>query len=313
MPGSDAAPAMNLTALTTGPSRAPHLRGVMTALVTPMKDGAVDYDALDRLVDWQIAQGVHALVAVGTTGESATLDMQEHVDVIARVVKTAAGRVPVIAGAGGNATREALELTEASERAGAAAVLHVTPYYNKPNQEGMYRHFEAIARATELPIILYNVPGRTGVDLLPDTVERLAAFDNVVAIKEATGNVVRATELVARVGDRLAVLSGDDATTYPLYAVGARGVISVVSNVAPAAMVRMWHAAAAGRWEEARAEHYTLRVLNELLFVEPNPIPVKAALAVMGRCANELRLPLVPASAGLTERLRKHLAELELR
>jgi 4-hydroxy-tetrahydrodipicolinate synthase len=284
--------------------RAPRLQGVMTALVTPMRDGAVDYDALTRLCEWQIADGVDGLVAVGTTGESATLDMKEHVDVIAHVVKVAAGRVPVVAGAGGNATREALELTAASEAAGADALLHVTPYYNRPSQDGMFRHFEAIAKATRLPIILYNVPSRCSADLVPDTVERLAAIDNVVAIKEATGSLPRATELIARVGDRIAILSGDDATAFPLYAVGARGVISVVSNVVPARMARMWDAAAAGRWDDARAEHYAIRVLNDLLFAEGNPAGPKAALALMGRCSGELRLPIVGVSAGLTDRLR---------
>ncbi|MCA9678823.1 MAG: 4-hydroxy-tetrahydrodipicolinate synthase [Myxococcales bacterium] len=279
----------------------------MTALVTPMRDGQVDYDALSRLVEWQIQDGVDGLVAVGTTGESATLDMTEHVAVISHVVKIAAGRVPVVAGAGGNATREALELTTASEQAGADALLHVTPYYNKPTQDGLFRHFEQIARHTRLPIILYNVPSRTSCDLLPDTVERLAAIDNIVAIKEATGSLPRATEVIARVGDRLAVLSGDDATAFPLYAIGARGVISVSSNVAPAKMARMWDAAVEGKWDEARDLHYQMRVLHDLLFVETNPIGVKAALALMGRCANELRPPMFPASPALTERLRKHL------
>jgi 4-hydroxy-tetrahydrodipicolinate synthase len=279
----------------------------MTALITPMRDGAVDFDALGRLVEWQIADGVDGLVAVGTTGESATLDMKEHVDVIAHVVKTARGRVPVVAGAGGNATREALALTAASEQAGAGALLHVTPYYTRPTQDGMVRHFEAIARSTKLPVILYNVPSRTAVDLLPDAVERLAAIDNIVAIKEATGNLMRATELIARVGDRVAVLSGDDGTAFPLYAVGARGVISVVSNVAPARMARMWDAAVAGKWDESRAEHYAIRVLNNLLFLEGNPAGPKAALALMGKCANELRPPIYPVSAQLTEQLRKHL------
>ncbi len=287
--------------------RAPRLQGVMTALVTPMRDGQVDYDALTRLVEWQLDSGIDGLVAVGTTGESATLDMDEHVAVIAHVVKVARGRVPVVAGAGGNATREALELTAASEAAGADALLHVTPYYNKPTQDGLYRHFEALARATKLPIILYNVPSRTAIDLLPETVERLAAIDNIVAVKEATGSLPRATDVIARVGDRVHVLSGDDATAFPLYAVGARGVISVTSNVAPAQMAQMWDAAAAGRWDEARALHFQLRVLNHLLFVETNPIAVKAALALMGKCANELRAPMYPATPALTEQLRQHL------
>ena len=291
--------------------RAPRLQGVLTAIVTPMRDGQVDYDSLGRLVDWQIAEGVHGIVAVGTTGESATLDMKEHVDVIAHVVKVAAGRVPVIAGAGGNATREALELTEASEQAGADALLHVTPYYNRPSQDGMFRHFEMIAKATKLPVILYNVPSRTSVDLVADTVVRLAAIPNIVAIKEATGNLVRATDLIARL-DGVAVLSGDDATAFPLYAVGARGVISVVSNIAPRRMARMWETAAAGKWDEARAEHFALRELNALLFAEPSPGPTKAALTLMGRCANELRPPMTTISAALTEQLKKALHQLSL-
>jgi 4-hydroxy-tetrahydrodipicolinate synthase len=284
----------------------------MTALVTPFRDGRVDFDALTKLCEWQIQSGVDGLVAVGTTGESATLDVKEHVDVIAHVVKAAAGRVPVIAGAGGNATTEALELTRASEQAGADALLHVTPYYNKPTQEGLYRHFEAIARATKLPIVLYNVPSRTACDMLPDCVERLAAIDNIVAIKEATGNLARATELVARVGQRMTVISGDDATCFPLYAVGARGVISVVSNVAPADMAQMWDAVNAGDWNRARELHFKLRVLNHLLFVETSPAPVKAALALMGRCSGELRLPLVEATKSTIDALRAHLKSLAM-
>jgi 4-hydroxy-tetrahydrodipicolinate synthase len=291
-------------------SAKPALEGCMTALVTPFRDGRVDYDALTRLVDWQIQSGIDGLVAVGTTGESATLSVEEHVDVIAHVVKIAARRVPVVAGAGGNATSEAIELTRAAAAAGADALLHVTPYSHKPTQEGLYRHFEAIAHVTRLPIILYNVPSRTACDLLPDTVERLTAIDNIVAIKEATGNLARGTEVIARVGDRMTVLSGDDATCFPLYAVGARGVISVVSNVAPVEMAQMWDAARAGDWDRARALHFKLHVLNHLLFVETSPAPVKAALALMGRCANELRLPLVLASPGTVEQLRTHLKAL---
>ena len=215
------------------------IEGCLTALVTPFKNGRVDFDALAKLVDWQIENGVDGIVSVGTTGESATLDVEEHVAVIASTVKAARGRVPVIAGAGGNATSEALALTKASEDAGADALLHVTPYYNRPNQEGLYQHFAAIARATKLPIVLYNVPTRTACDLLTDTVVRLTAFDNIIAIKDATGNLVRGSELVAKIGDRITVLSGDDGTAFPLYAVGARGVISVVSNVAPREMSEM--------------------------------------------------------------------------
>jgi 4-hydroxy-tetrahydrodipicolinate synthase len=285
-------------------AKLPTIEGCLTALVTPFRGEKVDFDALAKLVDWQIDQGVDGIVAVGTTGESATLDVDEHVAVIAATVKAARGRVPVIAGAGGNATSEALTLTRASEQAGADALLHVTPYYNRPNQEGLYRHFETVARSTKLPIILYNVPTRTACDLLTDTVVRLAELDNVIGIKDATGNLVRGSELVAKVGQKMTILSGDDGTTFPLYAVGARGVISVVSNVAPNAMADMWDAVKAGDWARARKRHYELRVLGQMLFNEPSPAPTKAALSLLGRCSMDVRLPLVPASAALVEQLR---------
>jgi len=281
--------------------------GCLTALVTPFSNGKVDFDGLAKLVDWQIENGVDGIVSVGTTGESATLDVEEHVAVIAATVKAARGRVPVIAGAGGNATSEALQLTKASEDAGADALLHVTPYYNRPNQEGLYRHFEAVAKSTKLPIILYNVPTRTACDLLTDTVVRLTAFDNIVGIKDATGNLVRGSELIAKVGDRMTVLSGDDGTAFPLYACGARGVISVVSNVAPREMADMWDAAKAGQWDKAKQLHYKLRVLNQMLFAEPSPAPTKAALSLLGRCSIEVRLPLVQATGKLVEELRAEM------
>lgn len=282
----------------------PRIEGCLTAIVTPFSGGKVDFKALEKLVDWQIENGVDGIVSVGTTGESATLDVDEHVAVIAATVKAARGRVPVVAGAGGNATSEALTLTKASEEAGADALLHVTPYYNRPSQEGLFRHFEAIAKATKLPIILYNVPTRTACDLLTDTVARLADFDNIIGIKDATGNLVRGSELVAKVGDKISILSGDDSTTFPLYAVGARGVISVVSNIAPRDMSEMWDAAKAGDWERAKKLHYKLRVLSQMLFAEPSPAPIKAALALVGRCGTEVRLPLVPASEKLTAELK---------
>ena len=283
------------------------LEGCLTALVTPFRDGRVDFDALAKLVDWQIENGVDGIVSVGTTGESATLDVEEHVAVIAATVKACRGRVPVVAGAGGNATSEALALTKASEDAGADALLHVTPYYNRPNQEGLFRHFEAIAKVSKLPIILYNVPTRTACDLLTDTVVRLAEFDNVIGIKDATGNLVRGSELVAKCGDKISILSGDDGTAFPLYACGARGVISVVSNVAPKQMSDMWDAVKAGDWERARHRHFELRVLNAMLFNEPSPAPTKAALSLLGRCSVDVRLPLVPATAGLVEQLKTEM------
>jgi 4-hydroxy-tetrahydrodipicolinate synthase len=283
------------------------IEGCLTALVTPFRDGKVDYDQLNKLVDWQIEQGVDGIVAVGTTGESATLDVDEHVAVIAATVKAARGRVPVVAGAGGNATTEALELTRASEDAGADALLHVTPYYNRPNQEGLFRHFEAVAKTTKLPIVLYNVPTRTACDLLTDTVVRLAELPNVVAIKDATGNLVRGAELVAKVGERINVLSGDDGTSFPLYAIGAKGVISVVSNVLPKPMSDMWDAVKAGDWARAKQRHFELRVLSQMLFAEPSPAPTKAALALLGRCTVDVRLPLVEATQGLVDQLRTEL------
>ncbi|HTM22682.1 MAG TPA: 4-hydroxy-tetrahydrodipicolinate synthase [Kofleriaceae bacterium] len=283
------------------------LEGAMTALVTPMRDGRVDGDALRRLVDEQIAAGIDALVAVGTTGESATLSVAEHVDVVRAVGAAAAGRVPVIAGAGANATAEAIELTRACEQAGADALLHVTPYYNRPNQEGLYRHFKAVAEATRLPVILYNVPSRTGCDLQPETIARLAEQGNIVGVKEATGNLVRAADIVRRCGERMTVLSGDDFTAFPLYAVGARGVISVVSNVMAREMAEMWDAFVAGDLARARALHLRILPLTELLFAEPSPAPTKAALALLGRMSAELRLPMVPVTDGLRERLRKQL------
>ena len=283
------------------------IEGCLTALVTPFRDGKVDFEGIAKLVEWQIDSGVDGLVPVGTTGESATLDVDEHVAVIAATVKAARGRVPVIAGAGGNATSEALALTKASEDAGADALLHVTPYYNRPNQEGLFRHFEALAKASKLPIVLYNVPSRTACDLLTDTVVRLVEFDNVIAIKDATGNLVRGSELIAKVGDRISVLSGDDGTAFPLYACGGHGVISVVSNIAPRDMSDMWDAAKAGDWMRARKIHHKLRALNQLLFAEPSPAPTKAALSLLGRCSQEIRLPLVGCTPKLLEELRTEM------
>ena len=282
------------------------LHGAITAIVTPMRDGEVDLAALGRLVDDQIAAGIHGLVAVGTTGESATLSVSEHVRVIRHVVEVANKRVPVIAGAGANATAEAIELSKASESAGADALLHVTPYYNKPTQEGLYRHYAAIARETRLPIVLYNVPSRTSCDLLPETVDRLAGIDRVVAIKDAT-DVRRASDLIAAVGDRIAVLAGDDAIALPIMALGGRGVISVVSNVVPGRMAAMCDAAAAGDLVRAREIHFDLLPLFGLLFAESNPIPVKAALELMGVMTGEVRLPLSPCSPALRARLADHL------
>jgi 4-hydroxy-tetrahydrodipicolinate synthase len=286
--------------------------GVITALVTPFRRDLLDEDALRRLVDEQIAAGVDGLVPVGTTGESPTLTNEEHIRVIEVVIEAAAKRVPVIAGTGSNSTHEAIEMSIAAKRAGADGLLLVTPYYNRPGQEHMYRHFRAIMQATSMPTVVYNVPGRTASDLLPETIARLAEMPELVGVKEATGSALRAAQIIARVGQRIAVLSGDDATAFPLFALGGRGVISVVSNVAPALMSAMWDAAAAGDWNQARQLHYRLLPLGEGLFVEANPIPVKAALAMMGRMTEEIRSPLYPLAEQYRAKLRAQLDELGL-
>ena len=287
-------------------------KGVITALVTPLRHDRLDEEALRRLVDEQIRAGIDGLVPVGTTGESPTLTNDEHIRVVEIVVQEAKKRVPVIAGTGANSTREAIELTLAAKAVGADGTLQVTPYYNKPTQDGLFRHFKAIADATALPMVVYNVPGRTGCDLLPDTIARLCEVPVVVGVKEATGNLQRASQIIARVGDRMAMLSGDDATAFPFYAVGGHGCISVVSNVAPADMAAMWDNAAAGNWNKARELHYKLFPLSEGLFIEANPIPVKAALAMMGKIADEIRPPLYPMAGANREKVRKILADLKL-
>jgi 4-hydroxy-tetrahydrodipicolinate synthase len=289
--------------------------GVITALVTPLRGDALDEEALRRLVDEQIAAGVDGLVPVGTTGESPTLTNEEHLRVIQLVVEATKKRVPVIAGTGSNSTRETIEMSAAARKVGADGLLLVTPYYNRPGQEHLYRHFKAVIEAVPLPSVLYNVPGRTACDLLPETIARLAELPQVVGVKEATGSALRASQILSQLGarnDRVAVLSGDDATAFPLFALGARGVISVVSNVAPAQMSAMWDAAAAGDWKKARELHYRLLPLGEGLFVEANPIPVKTALAMMGRIAEEIRPPLYPLAPQYRDKLRGELQQLGL-
>ena len=287
-------------------------KGVITALVTPFRGDAVDEEALRRLVDEQIRAGIDGFVPVGTTGESPTVTVEEHIRIIKIVVEETRKRVPVIAGTGANSTREAIELTREARAVGADGTLQVTPYYNRPTQDGLFRHFKAIADAAGLPIVVYNVPGRTACDLLPETMERLCEVPLVVGIKEATGSAQRAAQIIARVGDRMVVLSGDDATAFPLYALGAQGCISVVSNVAPADMAAMWDAAVAGNWNKARELHYRVFPLSEGLFIEANPIPVKAALAMMGKISDEIRAPLYPMAGANREKVRKILADLKL-
>jgi 4-hydroxy-tetrahydrodipicolinate synthase len=271
------------------------ITGSIVALVTPMRaDGAIDHEALAKAVDRAIEAGSAAIVSVGTTGESATLDVDEHTDVIRRTIDVAAGRVPIIAGTGANSTAEAIHLTEAAKAAGADAALLVTPYYNKPPQEGLYRHFKAVAEAVDIPQILYNVPGRTAVDMLPATVERLAELPAIVGIKEAKGDLDRVRELVALGLPDFALYSGDDATARDSILLGFDGDISVTANVAPEGMARMCAAALAGDAETAAAIDADLAALHRALFVEPNPIPVKWALAELGLIDEGIRLPLVP-------------------
>ena len=270
------------------------LQGSMVALVTPMHpDGTVDYKRLADLIDWQIEQGTHCLVAVGTTGESATLSMQEHSDVIRYFVQHVKGRVPVIAGTGANNTMEAIKLTQDAADAGADCALLVAPYYNKPPQEGLYQHYKAIARAVNIPQMLYNVPGRTVVDIAQETVERLADIDNIVAIKDATGSIARGEQLIKAVGDRIVVLSGDDSTALDLMQFGGKGNISVTANVAPKAMSETFTAALRGDFDAAHKVHDVVKHLHRDLFIESSPIPAKYALHKMGMIDTGIRLPLV--------------------
>lgn len=284
--------------------------GSMVALATPMHaDGSLDHDSLARLIEFHIENGTDAIVAVGTTGESATLDMKEHVDLLREVVERVRGRVPVIAGTGANCTREAIELTHCAMEAGSDACLLVTPYYNKPTQEGLYLHHKAIANAVPIPQILYNVPGRTACDMLPETVERLSAISNIVGIKEATGNLERGREILERCGDRLDLYSGDDATATELMLMGAKGDISVTANVAPRAMHDMCAAALRGDREQAHAINNRLMALHRDLFVESNPIPVKWALHEMGLIPPGIRLPLTVLSERHHNTVRAALRE----
>ncbi len=285
------------------------ITGSMVALVTPLlADGAIDWTALDALVDWHVEAGTDAIVAVGTTGESATLTVAEHSQVIERVVAHAAGRVQVIGGTGANATAEAIELTERARSAGVDACLLVTPYYNKPSQEGLYRHYRAIAEAVDVPQILYNVPGRTACDMTNDTVLRLADVENIVGIKDATGDVPRGLALVEALGERMHVYSGDDATACALMLGGGRGTISVTANVAPAQVAAVTRAALAGDAEMARALDGQLADLHRDLFLESNPIPVKWALWAMGKIDSGIRLPLTPLADEFKPRVLAALA-----
>ena len=290
------------------------ISGSIVALLTPMHQGSleVDWSALRKLVDWHTEQGTNGIVAVGTTGESATLSVAEHAEVIRVVVEQAAGRIPVIAGTGANSTAEAIELTQAAAEAGADACLLVTPYYNKPTQEGLYLHYKAIADAVDIDQILYNVPGRTACDMLPETVLRLSEIDNIVGIKEATGDLDRARQIIQQCSKDFAVYSGDDATARELILLGGRGDISVTANVAPKLMSEMCSAALAGDAELALALDSKLAALHQSLFVEANPIPVKWAVSQLGLMSNTLRLPMTPLSESHREEVRSAMANAGL-
>ena len=284
------------------------IKGAITALVTPMRDGRIDEQGLVDLIEFQINAGIHGLVPCGTTGESATLDFDEHKRVIELTVQTVAGRVPVIAGTGANSTLEAFELTESAKASGADAVLSVVPYYNKPSQEGLYRHFKAIVEAVDIPVVLYNVPGRTVTNMLPATVARLAALPGVVGIKEASGSLQQVSEVIQLCPSDFVVLSGDDFTAMPTVLIGGRGVISVVSNLMPGAMAQMMEAALQGNLARANTLHYRLFSLMGAMFCYPSPAPAKKGLELMGRIASaEVRLPMTQMDEASLTRLRKDM------
>jgi 4-hydroxy-tetrahydrodipicolinate synthase len=272
--------------------------GSIVALVTPMHDdGSIDYDALRRLIDWHIAEGTDCIGVVGTTGESPTVSVEEHCEIIRVAVEHAKGRVPIMAGAGGNSTQEAIELSRYAKKVGADCTLSVVPYYNKPSQEGIYRHFKAIAEAVDIPMVLYNVPGRTVADMQVDTVLRLAQVPGIVGIKEATGEIDRAAWLIKQAPKGFSIYSGDDATAIALMLLGGHGNVSVTANVAPRAMHDLCMAAIEGRAREAAAIHLKLLPLHKNLFIEPSPAPTKWAMAKLGLCGEGMRLPITPLTA----------------
>ena len=284
--------------------------GIYVAIPTPFKNGKVDERALRGHIEFLIENGVDGIVPCGTTGESATLSYEEHEEVIAITIDQCKGRVKVIAGTGSNSTEEAVRLTKFAEEVKADGALLITPYYNKPNQEGLYLHFKAVAEAVSIPIVLYNVPGRTGVNMLPETVARLSEIGNIVAIKEATGSTNVATEIVNLCGDKITVLSGDDLTFFPLLSVGAKGVISVTANVVPDKMVEMYRNFVEGNLKRAMELHHWLYPLSKVLFIDTNPIPVKTALSFMGKMEKEFRLPLCPTTPEKEAKIKEVLTRL---
>lgn len=282
-------------------------KGSIVAIVTPFKNDKVDEKALGDLIEWHISEGTNAIVPCGTTGEASTLDYDEHYRVIEITVSIAKGKVPVIAGTGANSTDETIMITQKAKEIGADGALLVTPYYNKPTQEGLYQHYKKVAETVDIPLVLYNVPSRTGINLLPQTVARLAEIKNIVGIKEATGNMRQVSEVIRLCGERITVLSGDDFTTLTLLALGGKGAISVSANVAPRDASAMYKAWEEGNIKEARRLHFKLEPLNEAMFIETNPLPVKTALSMMGKIQEEFRLPLCVMSTANKEKLKKIL------
>src|SRR2546426_5056181 len=286
--------------------------GSMTALVTPFRAGEIDRRALGALVERQIEAGAHGLVPCGSRGEAATLTHDEHVQVVREVVRLARGRVPVIAGAGSNSTAEAIRLTRGAEKAGADGALLISPYYNRPTQEGIYQHYKKIASEVGIPLIVYNIPGRTGSKIEPETLARLSEIKNIAGVKEATGSVDQAIDVIRLCGDRLAVYSGEDSLIFSLMALGGKGVISTVANVAPKETSQLTEACLKGNWEKGRELQFKLMPLIRSLFLETNPIPAKTALALMGKCSSDLRLPLTPMAEGNLKKLRAAMSDFGL-
>lgn len=286
--------------------------GSLVPIITPFRQGKVDRDGLERVIEHVLAGGSDGIIPCGTTGESATLSHEEHEEVVRWTIEIVRRRVPVIAGTGSNSTAEAIRLTQGAEKAGAQGALLVSPYYNKPTQEGIFQHYKAVAEATRLPLIIYNIPGRTGSKIDPATLARLSRVPRVIGVKEATGSVETSIDIVAQAADGFAVYCGEDAINFPVLAVGGAGLISAVANVAPKPLAEMARAAREKRWEDARRVHFELLALVRILFVETNPIPVKTACALMGLCSPDMRLPLTPMSEGNLARLKQVLTDYKL-
>jgi 4-hydroxy-tetrahydrodipicolinate synthase len=286
--------------------------GALSAIVTPFSDGAIDEPALRDLIEWQISAGVQGIVPCGSTGESATLSHAEHEQVIRIAIEQTKKRVPVVAGTGSNSTAEAIRLTAAAREMGADAALLISPYYNKPTQEGIYKHYKMIAQSVDLPLIIYNIPGRTGSNIAPETMARLCEVRNIVGVKEASGSMDQISDIRRLCGERFTILSGDDSATLPLMALGAKGVISVITNVMPREMTEMVSAALAGNYTRAREIHYQMLPLMRALFIETNPIPVKHAMSLLKKCSAEVRMPLTPMSPPAADKLKAVMKEMRL-